>query len=900
MHHTLRPTIARLALAALGTLWLSAPATSSASELAPSKGTSDAVPFADLLAEHCFECHQGEEAAGEVDLSELTWQLQNGEARERWEKVYDVIAAGKMPPAEADRLGDQQRAKLAGLLEAELDQADYQDVLQSGRVPIRRLNRGEYQQNLRDLLHLPHLDISDLLPEDRESLHFNKSAETLDMTRVQLAAYVDAAAIALREAVAKGTQPRAVKTYHALATNMFPKAIDHAGRESSFFAKNSRMVPLTSADLAKIRRDNSHDPEMEIAIFRSASWPYYGYPEDFVAEEAGVYRVRFSARAVRQLRDFRLVPAVAPLAMTFRARKRSQADVSGDVRAVGGLMDIQPHSSIYETEVLLKEQETIEYSLMGLPVPFLITSHGGPLYYDFPPMPDGGHRGIAYRWLEITGPVDMAAESDWPPQSHRVLFDNLPIRDVRVGRLSIEVVVDQPRLVADRLLTRFARRAARRPIEASSLAAYRQLIYDRLDEDSSFAEAMLLGYQAFLCSSHFLYLHDPAQPEPNLDSKGLSPESAIDQHHLAARLSHFLWNTRPDGDLQSAARRGELTDRTLLQAQSQRLLDSPKFEDFIRNFTDYWLDLKHINRDSPDIRLYPEYRFDDYLIESMERETRAFVLTVIRENLPVSTLVDADFALVNDKLAAHYELPPVMGSGLRRIELPPSSPYGGLITQAAIMKVTANGTTTSPVTRGAWIMDRIMGDPPPPPPETVPAIEPDLRGATTIRQQIAQHAQATECAGCHARFDPVGFALESFDVMGGWRERYRSLEKGDEVTGIDRAGHAFSYRVANPIDAHGQLLGGQSFDDIIDLKQLLAAKPRELAANLLRQWTVYATGAPLRFSDRREIEQILDQCAADEYLVQDLLHAFICSRIFTGERRTEILTPSSSHTSGRR
>lgn len=197
-------------------------------------------------------------------------------------------------------------------------------------------------------------------------------------------------------------------------------------------------------------------------------------------------------------------------------------------------------------------------------------------------------------------------------------------------------------------------------------------------------------------------------------------------------------------------------------------------------------------------------------------------------------------------------------------------------------------------------MDRILGDPPPPPPETVPAIEPDLRGATTIRQQIAKHAQAAECAGCHARFDPVGFALENFDVMGGWRERYRSLEKGDEVTGIDRAGHAFSYRVAHAVDAHGQLLSGESFDDITELKHLLAAKPRELAANLLRQWTVYATGAPLRFSDRREVEKILDQCAADDYPVRDLLHAFIGSRIFTGAHRAVVLTPSSSHTKGTR
>ncbi len=606
------------------------------------------------------------------------------------------------------------------------------------------MNRSEYEENLRDLLHLPHLDIRDLLPEDRASFHSNKAAGTLDMTRVQLSAYLDAAGNTLDQAIAANTRPREPKHYRALATNMFPKAIDHAGRESSFYAKHSRMVPLTDSDLGKIRRENSHDPEMEVAIFRSASWPYYGYPEEFIAEEAGTYHVRFSARAVRQRRDFRLTPDTSPLAMTFRARKRSKADVSGDVRAVGGLLDIQPQESIYETTVQLKEQETIEYSLMGLPVPFPITSHGGLLYYDFPPMPEGGHRGIAFRWLEISGPIDVAPEDSWPPKSHQVLFGDLPIRDTQGERRGIEVVTEQPRADARRLLQQFASRAARRPMEEASLDAYRQLIFDELDAGSSFADAMLAGYQAFLCSSHFLYLHDPGK--------------SGDQYHLASRLSHFLWNTRPDEELQRAATAGELADHELLRAQSLRMIDSPKLENFVNNFTDYWLDLKHIKREAPEIRLYPEYRFDDYLIESMERETRAFFTTMIRENLSVRALIQSDFVMANDALAKHYELEEVHGSAIRKVAVPASSPYGGLITQAAIMKVTANGTTTSPVIRGAWIMDRILGEPPPPPPEKVPAIAPDIRGATTVRQQIAQHAQAAECAGCHARFDPVGFA----------------------------------------------------------------------------------------------------------------------------------------------
>jgi hypothetical protein len=204
------------------------------------------------------------------------------------------------------------------------------------------------------------------------------------------------------------------------------------------------------------------------------------------------------------------------------------------------------------------------------------------------------------------------------------------------------------------------------------------------------------------------------------------------------------------------------------------------------------------------------------------------------------------------------------------------------LTQASILKVTANGTTTSPVLRGVWIMEKLMGDPPPPPPKTVTAIEPDIRGATTIRDQLAKHTESESCAKCHARFDPVGFALENFDVMGAWRDRYRGLTTGEKITGIDPAGHPFEYRVGHPIDSSGQLLTGETFKDILELKAHLAANPRQLARNLLYQFTLYATGTPVRFSERPKIERILDRCEPADYRVRDLLHGLIGSEIFLG------------------
>jgi hypothetical protein len=553
--------------------------------------------------------------------------------------------------------------------------------------------------------------------------------------------------------------------------------------------------------------------------------------------------------------------------MTFRARAPSGPDVTGDVRATGGILDVQPEIGILETVITLRPGETFEYSLLGLPMPLARNVNNGPPTYRYPPLPAGGQPGVAFQWIEVNGPIPP---STWPPPSHRVLFDNLAIRSpTGTGDLPVEVVPQSGEQDAVRLMRRFATSAARRPVSDEDLRPYEQLVLTRLAQNVPFAEAMLAGYQAFLCSGHFLYLDEPKLPD--------------DHFAIAGRLSHFLTNTRPDDRLADFARERRLRDAFILRTETDRLIASPGFDRFVRNFTDYWLNLRHVRRDEPDIRLYPEYRFDDYLIESMELETRAFVAAMVRENLPASVLIDADFVFANDRLARHYGLSPVNGSALRKITVPYDSPYGGLLTQAAVLKVTSNGTTTSPVVRGAWIMDRLVGEPPPAPPASVPAVEPDIRGARTIRELLALHTKSDSCANCHARFDPVGLALENFDVLGGWRTRYRGLEAGDRITGIDRAGHDFAYTLAEPVDPSGQLRDGRRFRDVHEIKLLLAANPRQLARNLLHQLTVYATGTPVRFSDRAEIETLLDACADRGYRVGDLLRGLVASKIFVGQ-----------------
>jgi hypothetical protein len=236
--------------------------------------------------------------------------------------------------------------------------------------------------------------------------------------------------------------------------------------------------------------------------------------------------------------------------------------------------------------------------------------------------------------------------------------------------------------------------------------------------------------------------------------------------------------------------------------------------------------------------------------------------------------------MLNESLAAHYGLPCVQGVTLRRTSLPKDSVRGGLMTQAAVLKVTANGTTTSPVVRGAWIMERILGQKPPPPPPSVPAIDPDIRGAVTIRQQLEKHRTLESCNACHAKIDPAGFALENFDVMGGWRDRYRSESGGELAQGIAKSGQKFAFHYALPVDASGVLPDGRQFHDVRELKGLLLADEKQIARNLVRQLAVYATGAPIHFADRAEIEQILKRAEANHYGVRSLVHELVQSELF--------------------
>jgi len=458
--------------------------------------------------------------------------------------------------------------------------------------------------------------------------------------------------------------------------------------------------------------------------------------------------------------------------------------------------------------------------------------------------------GLAVQWLEIEGPL----HDSWPPAGHRQLFGDLPLKPVSPGAKVLTATSEQPRVDAQRLLSAFMRRAYRRPVTPEDVEPIAKLVFDQLDAKQGFEDAMRVGYKAILCSPDFLFF-----PEKR---------GASDDFALAARLSYFLWNSEPDDDLFKLAEQGTLSQPQHLRAQVERLLNHKKAQGFIKNFLDQWLDLRLIDFTTPDRKLYPE--FDDALRKAMVEETERFFEEVLKRDLSLTNFVDSDFAFLNERLAQHYGVEGVKGPALRRVALPPGSHRGGVLTQASVLKVTANGTTTSPVVRGAWVLRNILGKPPDPPPPNAGAIEPDIRGAKTIREQLDKHRNTASCSSCHVKIDPLGFALESFDVTGAWRDKYRVLSGPNLAMTRD----------GPKVEAESVLSDGRAFRDIDELKRLLVQDKDQLARCLTEKLLIYATGRGLSFADRAAVKEIVARDRAANYGLRSLIHEIVQSRIF--------------------
>lgn len=807
----------------------------------------EAAPGCAFLEKHCLECHDAENRKGDLDLRALGFKLHDPATFARWVKVHDRVRDGEMPPKKRERPEAGEVREFLASLSKPMVAADEARAAREGRSTWRRLNRFEYENSIRELLQAPWLEVKEILPEDGEAHRFNKVGDALDISHIQMAQYLEAAGVALRDVVAKSAaRPESGTTrYYAREMPYFAKRMkfnefNRAPERATFPVLGFEGQPDVRSGKAPISAPETREQEA-MAVVASSYEPLEPRFDYFKAAQTGRYRVRLNAYAIW------VGPGPAgrwyrpDLDVVSRGRRPEPVSIYAlrppqQIRHLG-TFDAAPDPTVMEMEVWLIERETIRVDAARL-------FRSRPPDWKNPLAEKDGQPGVAFRWLEVEGPLSDA----WPPAGHRLLFGNPPAD-------------------AESLLRGFLAKAYRRPVAEADVARFLKIIRGALQTGSSFAEAMIAGYSTVLCSPGFICLEE--RP------------GTLDDHALAARLSYFLWNSPPDEALRALAARGELSRPGTLGGQIERLLDDPRSARFIDSFLDYWLDLRFINATSPDAALYPDYYLDDLLVESAVAETRRFFTELLAGNLPARHVADSDFIFVNERLAAHYGLPAVDGVKLRRVKVPPGSPRGGLMTQASVLKVSANGTTTSPVLRGAWIMERILGEPPPPPPPSVPAIEPDTRGAVTIREQLEKHRTIPSCAACHAKIDPPGHALENFDVLGGWRDRYRALGgEGERVTGQGKNGQAYKFLNAQRVDASGALPDGRPFKDIFELKRLLLQDERKIARNVARQLMVYATGAPIRFGDRGVIETILERTAGSGFGVRSIVREIIQSDLF--------------------
>jgi hypothetical protein len=457
--------------------------------------------------------------------------------------------------------------------------------------------------------------------------------------------------------------------------------------------------------------------------------------------------------------------------------------------------------------------------------------------------------------IQIEGPIDQ-----WPPTSRGELLGGV---DPATGTL------DDIRAI----LTRKLPQAFRRSTEAGEVEPFVSLAKQAFDDGLPFEMALRRGLKGVICAPDLLFLE-----ERTLDSEH---RGTIDDYSLASRLSYFLWSSMPDGQLLSLADRGELHKPKVLRAQTERMLSDPKSARFVESFTGQWLRLYDLDFTVPDRNLYPEY--GQLLRQSMLDETHAFFREVLNRDHSVNEFIDSDFAMLNKPLADFYGIDGVKGLKVYRIELPDESVRGGVLTQASVLKISADGTKTSPVLRGAWILKYLYGMPSPPPPSNIKAIEPDIRGATTIREQLAKHREHESCNRCHQKIDPPGFALESFDVIGAHRNWYRTRGSGKDVK-VPRHPqapfHYVQYRQGADVDASGTMPDGRTFADIREYKRLLLSDTIALPRSLARLLLTYSLGRQLSFSDRPEVERIVESVKTNDYGLRSMVHEIVQSNMF--------------------
>lgn len=793
-----------------------------------------------FLKEYCINCHGAGKQKGDFRVDRLQVSKNSADA-ENWHLVLDNLNLGEMPPEGKKQPPEATREKVATWIAGELRRAARALKGDSGEVVFRRMNRKEFEYTIEDLFGVKG-EYAGGFPEDAKAGHFDNNGAALMLSPEQMEAYMNATDYILDRAIQ--TRPRP-KTHHASFT-----LHDHNQRAVSNRRKSLARKKANLGNLTKVERERTLK-EIEIAEknpFSGFGFPVFENgklrvpkPEDGAGVDA-VIAIKAGYAAPDTRRDFRAhVPGWYRFAVTAYGAAIKEGSVrlqiaygdfgAGKIPKIADVLHLYSEiPKTYEYKVYLQPNQMVKLTmldgsnwaprekLVDLPGPFVVI-----------------------RNMEMEGPLI----DEWPPRGHRFLLGE---RDA--GQLEDN---EMPTILAD-----LAPRLFRRHIAKTVIKDYLDFYETSRNGGKGELESFKLTVKAMMASPFFLY--------------HVEPGNEVDAYALANRLSYFLWKSAPDEKLMNLAANGQLLQKQTLRQETERLLADPKSGPFREDFASQWLGINKVGEMQPDQSLYPEY--DLQLEAAMTGETLAYLAEMLENDLGLGNFLHSDWTMLNARLAKHYGISGVKGNQFRKVSLAPHKTVrGGILTHASILNITSNGTTTSPVVRGTWILDRLLGNPAPPPPPDVPAIEPDIRGASTIKEQLSKHREIEQCANCHKKIDPYGMALENFDVIGGWREKYRALEP---TANPNRKKIIDGKRIDinDTLPRHGQFTTFQEFRDILKGQESL------LYDNMADQLATYALGRSMGYADEDSLETIVQNTRSSNGGLRTMVKEIVSSDLF--------------------